>query len=134
MKLSRNQNLFLNLSMYKVYVDEYPNLIFQLDTVWFWKYLPTSWGRISEAKQVGNELHDFAVRKINERKEHMEHSDESTDFITAYLREVKKSEGKLEDRYEQIIQCKSHNCFSFTCHKQSITQMKSRMVFLHLQI
>ena len=74
-------------------------ILFQLDAIWFWKYRPTSWGRIAEAKQVGNKLHDFAVRKINERKERMEHSDECTDFITAYLGEVKKSEGKVKDRY-----------------------------------
>ena len=79
------------------------HIFFQLDAIWFWKYLPTSWGRIAEARQVGNRLHDFAVRKINERKEHMGHSDESTDFITAYLREVKKSEGKVKDRYGNFI-------------------------------
>ena len=50
-------------------------------------------------KRNGNKLHEIVIRKIQERKEHMEHSDESTDFITAYLREVGKSEGKLEDRY-----------------------------------
>ena len=33
----------------------------------------------------------------------MGRSDESTDFITAYLREVKKSEGKVKDRYGNFI-------------------------------
>ena len=49
-------------------------------------------------KKIANTLHDFVTRKINERIEHVKHSDESTDFITAYLKEVEKSDGKVDDR------------------------------------
>ena len=62
------------------------------------KYIPSQRKRIEEFKKVSDYFNNFAWRKIEETKKHMKSGEESSDFISGYLKEIEKSEGKLQDR------------------------------------
>ena len=54
--------------------------------------------KIEEFKKHVNFADNFMWRKIEERREFMKKGEESSDFISAYLKEVDKSGGKLQNR------------------------------------
>ena len=72
---------------------------FQVDYIWFFQYLPSYKKLLRAFKTVCNRVHAYVAGKELERKESMQRGQDSTDFISMYLKEVEKSDGKLEDRY-----------------------------------
>ena len=62
------------------------------------KYIPSQRRKIEEFKKHVNFADSFMWRKIEERREIMKKGEESSDFISAYLKEVDKSGGKLQNR------------------------------------
>ena len=70
----------------------------QIDDLWFAKYLPSQRRKIQEFKKHINFADNFMWKKIKERREIMKKGEETSDFISVYLKEVDKSGGKLQDR------------------------------------
>ena len=70
----------------------------QIDKFWFVKYIPSHRRRIEQFKQHVSFADNFAWKKIEERKKSMKDGEECSDFISVYLKEVKTSGGKLQDR------------------------------------
>ena len=62
------------------------------------KYIPSQRRKIEEFKKHVNFADNFMWRKIEERREFMKKGEESSDFISAYLKEVDKSGSKLQNR------------------------------------
>ena len=48
---------------------------------------------------MADQLNEYARSKITQVKESLVAGEEPTNFISAYLEEVRKSNGKIEDRY-----------------------------------
>ncbi len=93
--------------------DKRPCLL-QFDAVWFWKYLPGPARRIRYIKQRSDCMLRFITARVQDRRDNLQQANhqEDSDFISAYLREVQKSDGKLDDR------CSGHCRISalFTVH------------------
>ena len=51
---------------------------------------------------VADKLNDFAWKKISELKENIKTNEETNNFISSYLKEIEKSDGKMEDRYVEM--------------------------------
>ena len=72
---------------------------FQLDYIWFYRYLPNGKKQLRNFKLVADQLNEYARTKIEQVKESLTVGEDQTNFISVYLQEVRKSDGKIEDRY-----------------------------------
>ena len=75
----------------------------QIDEVWFVKYIPSQRRRIEEFRKHTRIFNHYVSKKIEETKQSMNDEEETSNFISAYLKEVENSNGKLQDRYQSNI-------------------------------
>ena len=73
--------------------------LFQLNNLWFVKYLPSQKEKLKRFAEYCKRLNNFVRKKVKQRKLKMEDGKQCKDFITSYLKEVQNSNGALEDRY-----------------------------------
>ena len=78
--------------------DLFHDCVSQIDYIWFYKYLPSKRRQLKRYKLVADRANEMVTKRIRERRENMKQGDETSDFISAYLSEVDKSGGKLQDK------------------------------------
>ena len=72
--------------------------MFQIDEIWFVKYIPSQKRRIEEFRNVSRTFNNYVRKKIEETKQSMKDEEETSNFISVYLKEVENSNRKLKDR------------------------------------
>ncbi len=69
-----------------------------MDAFWLLRYLPAGRRRMDKFRATSEAFNKFTAEKVAEVRSKMKEGEEPTNFIAAYLKEVEKSKGKLEDR------------------------------------
>ena len=78
-----------------------------------YRYLPSGRRQLRQFQLVADFINQFALEKIKEVKENIKGNEKASNFISAYLREIEKSDGKLEDRSTFLLHTKISTVYLF---------------------